>query len=136
MARRVFKRKRNGQFASTGGARKRKSPVRRRRAARRSLTNRKNYSRKRNPVIRKRVAKRAKKRAAKKAAGKTLKQRYQKGHRGPGAIHRRRKAQWNSGRKRDKAKVLYKSGTYAGGIAHATSYVRHKRRVRKKARRR
>lgn len=58
---------------------------------------------------------------------KTLKQRYQKGHKGAGAIHRRRRDQWNSGRKRDKLKVLAKSTSYAGGTAHAASYVRHRR---------
>lgn len=57
---------------------------------------------------------------------KTLKQRYQKGESGPGAIHRRRQAQWNSGRQSDKAKVLYKSGSQGGAAIHAISYGRDK----------
>lgn len=65
---------------------------------------------------------------------KTLKQRYQKGHTGAGAIHRRRRDQWNSGRKRDKAKVLYKSSfNYGGGaVIQGVSMVRNNR-VNKKA---
>lgn len=63
--------------------------------------------------------------------GASLKRRYQKGHKGAGAIHRRRRDQWNSGRKRDKAKVIAKTGfnTYSAG-AHAISYARDRRRAR------
>lgn len=61
------------------------------------------------------------------------KKRYQKGHKGAGAIHRRRKAQWNSGRKRDKAKVIYKTGIMPYGyIAHAGSYAADRAVQRKK----
>lgn len=62
---------------------------------------------------------------------KSLKKRYQKGQTGAGAIHRRRAAQWNSGRKRDKLKVIAKSGSYGGGITHAVSYARNKKRKRR-----
>lgn len=69
------------------------------------------------------------------AKKKTLKQRYQKGESGAGAIHRRRAKQWKSGKKRDKAKVLYKSsglGLTGGHIVHAASYANHKRVQAKK----
>lgn len=56
----------------------------------------------------------------------SAKKRYQKGHKGAGAIHRRRKAQWSSGRKRDKAKVIYKSGIFVyGAPTHAVSFIRN-----------
>ncbi len=74
----------------------------------------------------------ARKRKGKK---KTLKQRWQKGHSGAGAIHRRRKAQWKSGRKRDKLKVIYKSGILnGGGLAHVVSYARDRRRKSRRGR--
>ena len=64
---------------------------------------------------------------------KTLKQRWQKGHSGAGAIHRRRRDQWRSGRKRDKLKVIYKSGVLGGGgAAHAVSYLRDRNRKKKR----
>lgn len=59
---------------------------------------------------------------------KSVKARYQKGHSGAGAIHRRRKAQWNSGKKRDKAKVIAKSFNNAGAMVHAVSYARDQSR--------
>lgn len=68
---------------------------------------------------------------------KTLKQRYQKGEKGAGAIHRRRAKQWKSGRKRDKAKVIAKTGfgpLWAG--VHAASYANNKRVQRKKRKKR
>jgi len=66
---------------------------------------------------------------------KTLKQRWQKGHSGAGAIHRRRKAQWKSGRKRDKLKVIYKTGVLGyGGVAHGVSYLRDRNRNKKRRR--
>lgn len=54
------------------------------------------------------------------------KKRYQKGQTGKGAIHRRRRDQWNSGRKRDKAKVILKSGSSGGAAMHAVSAIRNR----------
>ena len=69
-----------------------------------------------------------------KGAG-NLKRRYQKGEKGAGAIHRRRAKQWKSGRKRDMAKVVAKSGSYGGAAVHAVSFARHKRAQKRKKRR-
>lgn len=64
--------------------------------------------------------------------GSAAKKRYKKGQSGKGAIHRRRAAQWNSGRKRDKAKVLVKTGVLPYGAAtHGVSYVRSRSAPRK-----
>ena len=74
----------------------------------------------------------ARKRKGRGRGRKTLKQRWKKVQTGAGAIHRRRKAQWNSGRVRDKAKVVLKSGSTGGGTIHLISYARNSRRKKRK----
>lgn len=66
--------------------------------------------------------------------GAAVKKKYQKGHSGAGAVHRRRRDQWNSGRKRDKAKVIVKTGIVPGGqYVHAFSSGNNNRVMQQKS---